>query len=62
MAVYCNDDCEKVGPICDFCVHYRDDRTNGYFQGEGHCEAKKIRADASDSCEDDFHCFQTITE
>jgi hypothetical protein len=58
MSVYCNSECEIVGAVCDFCIHYQDDNTNGKFQGEGLCKAKEIRVEAYFSCDDDFHYFQ----
>lgn len=60
MAKYCDDDCM---PICDFCVHYRDDNEGkDGFAGEGYCEAKNEQTDACDFCEDDFHCFRLTEE
>jgi hypothetical protein len=41
---------------------YKDDRTDGEFQGEGYCQAKKIRVDACDACEDDFLCFRVNSQ
>lgn len=58
MAIYCSEACEMTGSICDFCTHYRDDFTNNEFQGEGYCEAKRMRVDACDACDDDFCCFK----
>lgn len=58
MAKYCGEDCEKIGSICDFCKHYKDDSelTGGKFEGEGICAIKNVRTDALDSCDDDFYC------
>lgn len=61
MSVYCDSECEMVGAICDFCIHYKDDYTNGKFQGEGTCKAKNIQTEAHFSCDDDFHCFQALS-
>ncbi|MNK43746.1 hypothetical protein D3C87_624630 [compost metagenome] len=58
LAIYCGIECEEAGPICDFCINYKDDNTNGKFQGEGVCTVKYMRVDACSACEDDFHCFQ----
>lgn len=58
MAVYCDEECKMIGPICDFCIHYRDDETNGKFHGEGYCKVKRTRVDACGGCEDEFCCFQ----
>jgi len=57
MAKFCNNGCHAV---CDFCKYYLDDsETEGFnpetFEGEGLCELKNIRTDASGGC-DDFHC------
>ncbi|PIH59087.1 hypothetical protein CS562_14190 [Paenibacillus sp. LK1] len=62
MAVYCDSECEMVGALCDFCIYYKDDYTNGKFQGDGLCEKKNIRTEAIFSCNDDFHCFQTNSD
>ncbi|PYY28257.1 hypothetical protein PIL02S_03403 [Paenibacillus illinoisensis] len=58
MAVFCDSECEMVGALCDFCTHYKDDCTDGKFQGEGLCTVKGVRVEAHFSCDDDFHCFQ----
>jgi len=58
VAIFCSDACREIGPICDFCIHYRDDyEGKDGFAGEGICEAKGIRVMAHESCDDDFHCF-----
>lgn len=62
MAVYCDSECEMAGANCDFCIHYKDDYTNGKFQGEGLCKVKEIRVEAHFSCDDDFHCFNVKNE
>lgn len=57
LATYCADEEGACTNICDFCKHYKDDHEDAEgFAGEGICEAKKIRVDAIDSCDDDFYC------
>jgi hypothetical protein len=60
MAVFCSKECEEVGAICDFCIHYKDDNegTDKGFAGEGHCEVSKERVSACDYCDEHFHCFR----
>lgn len=60
MAKYCSNTCHAV---CDFCKHYTDDSDtkellSDEYAGEGWCDAKKTRVDASNYCEDDFKCFR----
>jgi hypothetical protein len=59
MAVFCNEECEDMGAICDFCKHYIDDceDTDNKFAGEGICAVTKERVDATDHCDEYFHCF-----
>lgn len=64
MPKFCNKECEIMGSVCDFCIHYLDDahgKENG-FAGEGLCMAKKRHVDATDSCEDDFECVMLESE
>jgi len=53
----CNDNCL---PVCDFCKLYTDySILKGLeeFQGIGVCEADNTEVLASDSCYNNFHCF-----
>lgn len=58
MAAYCDKECEEIGGICDFCIHYRDENegTDKGFAGEGMCLKKNEVVEAHFGCEDDFHC------
>ena len=60
MAKFCSTDCVAV---CNFCKYYLDDSlTEGFnldeYEGEGSCEVKNIRTDATSggNC-DDFKCL-----
>src|SRR5438309_2189863 len=38
VPLYCSSDCERAGPVCDFCVHYRfNGDAAGWHTGEGVC-------------------------
>ncbi len=58
---YCSKECEKIGPVCDFCKYYnyngedlyRDGKTykGAIYTGEGWCDYWKDWKDPSDGCE-----------
>ncbi|MEK4122021.1 hypothetical protein [Lysinibacillus sp. FSL K6-0102] len=60
MAKYCDKECEELGGICDFCIHYQDENegTDKGFAGEGKCLMKNEVVVAHDGCDDDFYCFR----
>lgn len=67
MAKFCSDECEEMGSICDWCIHYKDEyrdikeirREDGSleFAGEGICAVDSHETDACDgyNC-DNFEC------
>lgn len=67
MAKFCGKDCEEVGSICDFCIHYQDEyrdiQNNGLFAGEGICDIDGSETDAASgyNCEN-YECFRVYIE
>ena len=57
MAKYCNKECEEVGVVCDFCIHFdfnADDKEN--YTEDGYCNYHKEKKDPSEGCSE-FVCF-----
>ena len=67
MAKFCNNECKKMGPICDFCEHYDFNgigKNNACYNDNGMCRELKIRKDPEDGrgCQlfECFNCKNTI--
>lgn len=58
MNRYCNKECEEVGAVCDFCIHFllykNKDGIN--IDGSGWCGLKRKEVDIGDGCKDNFYC------
>lgn len=55
---YCSHDCEKIGGVCDSCIHYDfNGDEDGLYAGDGYCNYHKEHSEPHFGCED-FVCFR----
>ncbi|MBQ6687517.1 MAG: hypothetical protein IJN03_03225 [Bacilli bacterium] len=56
MAIFCSDECEKLGVICSFCRYFvaENDR---FLDDEGMCSLHNLKVDSMDGC-GEFICFK----
>jgi hypothetical protein len=58
LAKFCNDECEHLGAICDFCVHYDfNGDEDGTYTGDGWCRKLQKSSEPHYGC-DEFVCFR----